>query len=314
MKNEKSPPSGGKGGYWIYYSIAAALFWGVWGVVAKLISEDVNPYTNHVLFSVGMLFTLPLVIKKIRKEQPNRKGIFWGLLAGVLAVTGNVAVFQAFSSGGLAAIVIPLTNLYPLVTIVIALSVFKEKLNWLNGIGILLAIPAVVMLSGQTLLFDNPTAFFKTIGLNSWLLFSLVALFFWGVFSATQKVTTNYISAEWAYAAFIISSIFLSLLFIALEKTASDFSQKTLLLGSLAGMLNGLGVLCSFAAYKAEGKASQVTTIAGALQPVFTIILAIAFLSETISWVETIGILIAIVAALFLSNETKEQPDEQNLS
>ncbi len=31
---------------WIYFSIAAALFWGVWGVVAKFISEEVNPYAN----------------------------------------------------------------------------------------------------------------------------------------------------------------------------------------------------------------------------------------------------------------------------
>lgn len=293
------------------YSIAAALFWGVWGVVAKLISEDVNPYTNHVLFTVGMLFTLPLCLGKIKKEKPNNKGIFWGLTAGILAITGNLAVFQAFSSGGMAAIVIPLTNLYPLVTIGIALLIFKEKLNWLNAFGILLAIPAVVMLSGQTLLFDNPTAFFKTIGLNSWLIYSLIALFFWGVFSATQKITTNYISAEWAYIAFIISSIFLTVIFIVLGKVNFNFSQNTLILGALAGMLNGLGVLCSFAAYKAEGKASQVTTIAGALQPVFTIVLAILFLSEKISYIELIGISIAILAALALSYE-KPQRIENN--
>jgi len=299
-----------KNNSWIMYSIAAALFWGVWGVVAKLISEDVNPYTNHVLFTVGMLFTLPLVVGKIKKEKPNKKGILWGMIAGILAVTGNLAVFQAFSSGGLAAIVIPLTNLYPLVTIGIALAVFKEKLNWLNAVGILLAIPAVVMLSGQTLLFDDPTAFFKTVGLNSWLIYSLVALFFWGVFSAAQKVTTNYSSAEWAYIAFILSSIFLTLIFLVLGKANFKFSQNTLLLGALAGMLNGLGVLCSFAAYRAEGKASQVTTIAGALQPVFTIILAILFLSEKITYIELIGISIAIIAALFLSNETKKQPNE----
>ena len=292
-----------KNNAWIFYSIAAALFWGVWGVVAKLISEDVNPYANHVLFTVGMLFTLPLVLKKLRQEGPNRKGIYWGLISGILAIAGNVAVFQAFSSGGLAAIVIPLTNLYPLVTIVIAILVFKEKLNWVNALGILLAIPAVVMLSGQTLLFDDPAAFVRSIGLNTWLLFSLVALFFWGVFSAAQKVTTNYISAEWAYAAFIVSSIFLALVFMGTGMVDLQFSTRTLLLGSLAGMLNGLGVLCSFAAYQADGKASKVTTIAGALQPVFTIVLAIAFLAESISWVEFIGISLAIVAALALSYE-----------
>lgn len=298
-----------KNNAWIFYSIAAALFWGVWGVVAKFISEDVTPYANHLLFTIGMLFTLPLVWRRLRHEKPNRKGIIWGLVSGILAVTGNVAVFQAFSSGGLAAIVIPLTNLYPLVTIVIAILVFKEKLNWLNALGILLAIPAVVMLSGQTLLFDDPAAFFKSIGLNTWLLFSLVALFFWGVFSAAQKVTTNYISAEWAYAAFIVSSVFLSLAFIAFGTIDFHFSRNTLLLGSLAGMLNGLGVLCSFAAYKADGKASKVTTIAGALQPVFTIVLAIAFLSESISGVEFMGIALAIVAALALSYENQKLPD-----
>jgi uncharacterized membrane protein len=217
-----------------------------------------------------------------------------------------VAVFQSFSIGGLAAIVIPLTNLYPLVTITIALLIFKEKLNWVNGIGILIVIPAVIMLSGQTVLFDNPVSFIKNIGLNAWLLFALVALVFWGIFSAAQKVTTNYISAEWAYVAFIMSSVLITLIFIVLGKATFDFTINTFLLGSLAGMLNGLGILCSFSAYKAEGKASQVTTIAGAIQPVFTIILAIIFLSESINYLELIGIALAMVAALALSYEKKK--------
>lgn len=291
---------------WILYSIAAAFFWGTWGVVAKLISDQVSPFTNHLLFSIGMLFTLPLVVRKVSNTKPNRKGIWWGLVAGVLAVTGNVAVYQAFTAGGLAAIVIPVTNLYPLVTIAIALLVFKEKLNWINAIGILLAVPAVLMLSGESLLFDNPAAFFQTIGLNSWLLYSLVALFFWGVFSAAQKETTNYISAEWSYVSFIVSSVLIALVFILLGLVDLHLSTKTLGLGSLAGLLNGLGVLASFAAYSAEGKASKVTTIAGALQPVFTIILAIIFLNESLSLIESLGIALAIIGALTLSYEKEK--------
>ncbi len=289
---------------WILYSIAAAFFWGCWGVVAKLISDTVSPFTNHVLFSAGMLLTLPLVLKKIRTESPNRRGIIWGLVAGVLAVTGNVAVYKAFSEGGLAAIVIPVTNLYPLVTIVIALLVFHEKLNWLNAIGMLLAIPAVLVLSGELLLFDDPAAFFRTIGLHSWLLYSFVALFFWGVFSAAQKETTNFVSAEWSYVSFIGSSVLIALVFIGLGLADFALSGKTLALGSLAGILNGLGVLASFAAYSAEGKASKVTTIAGSLQPVFTIMLAFIFLSERLSWLEFMGIVLAIVSALALSYES----------
>ena len=85
----------------------------------------------------------------------------------------------------------------------------------------------------------------------------------------------------------------------------ADFAipAKTLVLGSIAGMLNGLGVLASFAAYSAEGKASKVTTIAGALQPVFTIALALIFLNEDLSGIESLGILLAIIGALTLSYE-----------
>ncbi len=52
-----------------------------------------------------------------------------GFIAGCFAIAGNVAVFYAFTKGGQASIVIPVTNLYPLVTIVIAVLAFKEKLN-----------------------------------------------------------------------------------------------------------------------------------------------------------------------------------------
>ncbi len=288
---------------WIIYSIAAAFFWGVWGVVAKLISDDVNPFTNHFLFTIGMLLTIPFVIKKVWKQKPDSKGIIWGLIAGVLAIAGNVAVFKAFSTGGLAAIVIPVTNLYPLVTIVVALLVFKEKLNAVNAIGIFLAIPAVVLLSGQSLLFKDPALFFKSFAFSTWFIYSLLALVFWGLFSAAQKVTTNHISAEWSYISFMISSALIAIVFVLMGQVQFHFSNKTLALGTLAGALNGLGVLASFAAYRAEGKASKVTTIAGALQPVFTIVLAVLFLKEKISYVEIIGIAIAIIGSLFLSYE-----------
>jgi drug/metabolite transporter (DMT)-like permease len=298
---------------WILYSVLAALFWGIWGVVAKFISADINPYTNHVLFTLGMLLTLPFVIRKVRGVKPQLKGIIWGIVAGILAVIGNVSVYQAFVSGGLAAIVIPVTNLYPLVTIIIAILIFKEKLNWINVVGVFLAIPAVVMLSGQSMLFENPGEFLKNLGLNTWLIYSFIALFFWGIFSAAQKVTTNYISAEWSYIAFVASSMIITLIMMAMGLVQYDFSRNTLYLGSLAGMLNGLGVLASFAAYSAKGKASKVTTIAGALQPVFTIVLAMLFLSEKLGSIEFIGIILAISGALTLSYEkqSKEEIESQ---
>ena len=292
-----------KNNSWFIYAVTAGLFWGIWGVVAKLISEDVNPFMNHLLFTGGMLLTLPFVLRKCTRQSFSRKGFIWGCVAGCFAIAGNVAVFYAFSNGGQASIVIPVTNLYPLITILIAVVVFKERLNWLNIAGILLAVPAILLLSGETMLITNPSLFFSSIGLNGWFLFSLAAIICWGVFSAAQKVTTNYISAEWSYAAFVFTSVLIAAGFALCGKIHFHLGTKTISLGGVAGMLNGLGVLASFAAYRAEGKASAVTTIAGALQPVFTIVLAVVFLKEHLSRIELVGIGLAIAGALMLSYE-----------
>jgi drug/metabolite transporter (DMT)-like permease len=290
---------------WLVFAILAAFCWGVWGILAKFISSDISPYINHLLFTIGMLFTIPFVLKKCKLKEANGKGILWGLVAGILAIAGNMAVYQSFASGGLAAVVIPVTNLYPLVTILIAIAVLKEKMHWLNAIGILIVIPAIIMLSGQSQIFDDPSLFFSNLGLNMWLIFALIALVFWGFFSAAQKVTTNYISLEWCYLSFIASSVLISISFMLFGLIQFNFTNQTLFVGSLAGMLNGFGVLASFAAYSAEGKASKVTTIAGALQPVITILLAITFLGEKLGNIEIIGIFLAIIGSLFLSVEKK---------
>lgn len=296
-----------KNNQWFLFAVSAGLLWGVWGVVAKLISENVNPYTNHLLFSAGMLLTLPAVLPKLKRATFNARGGVWGIVAASFAIAGNVAVFYAFRKGGQASIVIPVTNLYPLVTILIAVIAFKERLNWLNVAGILLAVPAILLLSGETLLFTDPSAFFKNIGLNGWFLFSLAAILCWGIFSAAQKVTTNYIPAEWSYAVFVFTSVVITLGFVATGTVQFAMASKTLWLGALAGGVNGLGVLAAYAAYRAEGKASAVTTIAGALQPVFTLVLALVFLQETVSGTEGWGIALAIAGALLISYEKRKE-------
>ena len=290
---------------WLLFALAAAFCWGLWGVIAKLISDDVSPYMNHLLFTMGMMCTLPFVIKKCKASTFTKMGLLWGLISGLFAVVGNIAVYKAFTSGGQASVVIPVTNLYPLVTIILALVLLKEKLNVINVLGIFLALPAILLLSGEAMLFTNPKDFFTSLGLNTWLLLSFVALVCWGIFSACQKVTTNYITAEWSYAIFIFASFIISIVFLVFGQWQSSLSNNAIILGTVAGMLNGLGVLAIFAAYRTEGKASAVTTVAGALQPLFTILLAVLFLKEDFTKVEGVGMALAVSGALLLSYEKK---------
>lgn len=290
---------------WLVFTILASLSWGFWGVLTKSVSGDVNPFVNHFLFSAGMLFTLPFIIPKCKMHELKIKGILWGIGGGILAVIGNVSVYQSFSQGGQASVVIPLTNLYPMGTILIALLVFKEKLHWMNGIGIVVVIPAIIMLSGQSQIFSEPGLFFRNLGLKTWLMFALLSLFLYTLFSISQKVTSRYISAVWSYLSFIVTCVFASFCFMAFGLIDYNFSGNTLGTGLLAGMVDGFGILAIYAAYRAQGKAAQVSSIAAVLQQFFTIILAMIFLRERLTWIGYTGIGLAIMGSLLISVERK---------
>lgn len=289
---------------WLLYAILAAVSWGIWGIFTKFISGDISPFMIHFLFTVGSLFTLPLVLRNCKIKDANFKGISLGIIASILVVLGNISVYQSFKMGGQAAVIIPLTNIYPVITILIALLIFKEKLNWINGLGIFIVIPAILLLSGQSSFFDGSDVFFKNIEFQVWLIFAILTLFLFGIFSASQKVISNYLSTGWAYLSFVISSVLVSVCFFAFGLIDFNFSEKTFLLGSLAGFLDGLGVLAIYWAYQAKGKASKVSSIAAALQQVFTVILAVVFLDEMLNLDASIGIFLAILGADLLSFET----------
>ena len=260
-----------------------------------------------------MLFTFALIpsvviascSKNVRVGSNVPLGLFWGFLSGLIAAAGNIAFYLALENGADTSIATPLTNIYPLVTIFIAYFWFKERLNWLQAIGILLAVIAITLLSGDARNLSDPVAVLKKIGLTPWMLYSLGAMVCWGVFSATQKVSTNYISAELSYLAWCAAFIPIAIWIVMANPLNWNMSQAMLWSGLAAGALNSFGVIAAFAAYRYEGKAAIVTPLAAAVQPIVTIALAFIFLGERVGVFESIGIGFAIASAIALSNETK---------
>jgi len=69
-------------------------------------------------------------------------GLFYGL--------GNLMLITAYGSGGRASVVTPMTSLYSLVTIPLTVLILHEPISSREGIGILLALLAVLALGRET--------------------------------------------------------------------------------------------------------------------------------------------------------------------
>jgi drug/metabolite transporter (DMT)-like permease len=293
---------------WLLYAITAATCWGVWGVLSKGPSRELSGWMTQILFTFALI---PSVIvaclsKKLRTGTNKRLGLFWGFVSGLIAAAGNIAFYLALENGADTAIAIPLTNVYPLITIGIAYFWFKERLNFIQGIGIVIAFAAIMLLSGEAKNLGQPLELLRRISLTPWMVYSFIAMVCWGVFSATQKVSTNHVSAEMSYLAWCAAFIPIALWIVASKPLNWNMSAAMVWSGLAAGALNGFGVIAAFAAYRYEGKAAIVTTLAAAVQPLVTVVLALVFLSEHVGLIESCGIVLAILAAVALSQETKK--------
>lgn len=262
---------------------------------------------TQILFTVALLPSAVVagVSKQMRTGTDIRRGLLWGFVSGLLAAAGNILFYLALEAGADTAIAVPLTNIYPLVTIIIAWFWFKERLNLVQAGGILIAIAAITLLSGEASHLGQPLELLRRVSLTPWMLYSLGAMVCWGVFSATQKVSTNHVSAEMSYLAWCAAFIPVALWILATKPLNWNMPSAMVWSGLAAGALNGFGVVAAFAAYRYEGKAAIVTPLAAAVQPLVTVVLALLFLGERIGPMEVSGIMLAIAAAIALSYETQ---------
>lgn len=144
---------------------------------------------------------------------------------------------------------------------------------------------------------------------HAWLLFTIVALVFWGVTGITQKLSTNRISSQLSFLWFAYAMIAISVV-LALTVTMHWHVRPLIFwLAVGGGLLNGLGALTSFSALESGGKASIVISLIS-LYPLLSVGIAVAFLHEHLNRLQAFGILIAISAAILLSLEPKAPPAE----
>ena len=135
---------------WLAFSLLTILVWGSWGAVSKVASDGVDANTNQVFFTLGLLPLMLIVWRSPRNAgggKGRKIGIAWAFLTGILGGTGNIAFFRALVMGGKASIVSPVTALFPLVTVILAVTLLHEKVGTAQKIGLGLALLAIYLLS-----------------------------------------------------------------------------------------------------------------------------------------------------------------------
>jgi transporter family protein len=137
-------------GDWFYYACVATLCWGVVGLLQKLGTNRISSRSLLVWLIVGFVALLPLLWRDAALTRMSWRVLLIGLLGGAANGLGSWALFEALERGAKASVAVPLTALYPLVTIMLARIFLAETLTFRQWIGIALAVAGGAMLSYET--------------------------------------------------------------------------------------------------------------------------------------------------------------------
>ena len=134
-----------------------------------------------------------------------------------------------------------------------------------------------------------------------WLLYALITTLFWGVWGAFIEIPEkNGFPATLGYVMWSLTMIPCALVALNIIHWKPETDKRSVFLGMLVGLLGAGGQLILFEALR-EGPAYVVFPLIS-LFPVLTIILSVIFLREKTNKRHWSGIIIALIAAVFLAD------------
>ena len=132
---------------WLLNSMIALVCFGVWAFLPKIAVRYISPKSALIYEVLGGILVTAVVWLSIDKGiDHDLRGIVPALLAGVVGYLGMFCFLHAVNMGKVS-VVASLTAVYPVVTILLAAIILKEKITSIQYIGIFFATTGVALLS-----------------------------------------------------------------------------------------------------------------------------------------------------------------------
>lgn len=132
---------------WISPALLALGSFGMWGLFTKLAVLHIDSKSAFIYQSLGVVIIGIIALGSMSfKPAIETKGIVYAILTGITYGIGCLFYLVAASKGKIITVV-TLTALYPLVTILLAYILLKEVVSYKQGIGIALALVAILLMS-----------------------------------------------------------------------------------------------------------------------------------------------------------------------
>ncbi len=290
-----------KGKPWLIYALITTVFWGVWGAVIEIPEKAGFPATlGYSVWALTMILPAMVALKIIRyKLEHDRRSLLLGLAIGFTGAGGQLILFQALRSGP-AYLVFPFISLSPVITIILAFLLLRERVGKRGWLGIGTALLAIPLLSYQDGGHNSADGYL-------WIILSLLVFLAWGVQAYIMRFANQTMKAESIFFYMTVAGILL----IPFALYMTDFTRpvnwgfKGPWLTALIQLLNAVGALTIVYAFR-HGKAMIVSPLTNAVAPVITIVLSLVLYRVLPHGIIVAGMVLALVSIFLLAVEDED--------
>ena len=100
------------------------------------------------LFTVGALpVGIGLLMSRRFKLEKSGKGISYAVVNGILSGVGGLTLFAAYHTNSSTSLITVATALYPMITVVLAVMILRERMTATQALGLAFAGAAIVLFS-----------------------------------------------------------------------------------------------------------------------------------------------------------------------
>lgn len=132
---------------WLILGLVTIALWGVSFLFGKIAANHIPGTSIKIYLFIGNTFATfyAFRLSGFHIEPYYHAGVI-GIVAGLFTAFANLFLYIGLNRGGRASVLVPVSNLYPLITFLLAYVFLKERVTATEGLGILCSVISVALL------------------------------------------------------------------------------------------------------------------------------------------------------------------------
>jgi drug/metabolite transporter (DMT)-like permease len=276
----------------VIFGLAAALAYGTSDFIAGVLSRRMSFLQVAAVGQLAATLCTAAVLPLTAPPEPHPAALAWGAASGVGAALGTLALYRGLGSGKMA-VAAPLSGVGAAALPAVAGFVLGERPSQLALAGIVLALPAVWLVSRPDLSTDDAHRWSFSAGVGDGLLAGVgFALLFLGLDLAGSS------AGVWPVASAQLTSAVLLCAGAAIRRTSLLSDARSMAGAASVGVFGGAATVLFFVATHAGLLA--LAAVLTSLYPAFTVLLARLTLGERFGPVQSVGLGLAGLAVVLI--------------